>query len=193
MKMVKLPQWDKPETLAKAASIIESLEHTTQQAAYCVGKCLAWVKSELGSKAAFEAWLETKVKHFGRATAWKRIAYASRCDTARELLENLDDASPDSGLISDEPDKDVAELVTPQLLNEAAPREPKNEPDEKRPRSIGEPDASCIMEEWLTTKESLTDLVESTIQCNNLSESNREEVSRLAEQIAKQAERMVRR
>lgn len=91
--VVALPPWERPTDLEVAASVLDTLEQTTEAAAYCVGKVLRWAFEDIGDTKGFDIWLAEKVKRISRATAFKRMLYACSCDEAGKLLESLEPKS----------------------------------------------------------------------------------------------------
>lgn len=88
--VVALPPWERPTSLELAASVLDSLEQTTEAAAYCTGKVLKWAFDRTGGGKAFEEWLAGKVQRISRATAFRRMLYADACDSDGRLLEGLE-------------------------------------------------------------------------------------------------------
>ena len=82
---MKLPSLSKPKTLAEARTHILSLGRSMHEHAYLLGKCLMWVKDEVGH-GNFLPWVEKNL-WFGERTARRMIEFAERCDKSRFLLE----------------------------------------------------------------------------------------------------------
>jgi N6-adenosine-specific RNA methylase IME4 len=87
--VVALPPWERPTDLEVAATVLDTLEQTTEAAAYCTGKVLSWAFRETGGGKKFDLWLAEKVQRIGRSTAFTRMLYSSACDEEGKLLEDL--------------------------------------------------------------------------------------------------------
>ena len=80
-----LPEWRVPKNLDEAAATISELGRDMHEHAYLLGRTLSWVKKEVGH-GEFDGWIKRKV-WFGRATAYRMMSFANRCEKAGKTIE----------------------------------------------------------------------------------------------------------